>query len=333
MRVLFWGTPDFAVPPLRALLGEGFDVVGVVTQPDRPRGRSRSRLDPSPVKAVALAEGLPVLQPERPRGDAFLDEVRALAPDLSVVVAYGHILPRAVIDLPPLGTLNIHASVLPLLRGADPIRAAILQGFASTGVTIMRMVPALDAGPVLHVHETPVADDETYGELWARLSELGALALVEALALLESGALPEAPQDDARATYAPKTEREDARLDWARPAEDVARAVRAYDPRPGAFAVLRGQEVKLFGARPVLVEERPDVTPGEVVALGADGVVVKCGEDAVRVTHVQPAGRPRLAAADWANGRGVELGDVFAGREAAGGVAARDAAAGPDHGG
>lgn len=311
MRVLFWGTPDFAVPPLRALLGEGFDVAGVVTQPDRPRGRSRSRLDPSPVKQVALAEGLPVLQPERPRGDAFLAELRALAPDLSVVVAYGHILPRAVIDLPPLGTLNIHASVLPALRGADPIRAAIRQGFATTGVTIMRMVPALDAGPVLHVLDTPVHADETYGELWARLSELGAQALVEALALLGAGALREAPQDDALATYAPKTEREDARVDWTRPAEDVARAVRAYDPRPGAYSVLRGGEVKLFGARAVPVEERPDAAPGEVVALGAQGLTVKCGEDAVRVSHVQPAGRPRLEAAAWANGRGVELGDVF----------------------
>jgi methionyl-tRNA formyltransferase len=249
-----------------------------------------------------------------------MDDVRALAPDLSVVVAYGHILPRAVIDLPPLGTLNIHGSVLPLLRGADPIRAALLQGFASTGVSIMRMVPALDAGPVLHVLETPIADDETFGELWERMSELGALALVEALALLESGAGREVPQDDARATYAPKTEREDARLDWTRAAEDVARAVRAYDPRPGAFGVLRGAEVKLFGARPVLVEERPDVTPGEVIALGADGVVIKCGEDAVRVTHVQPAGRPRLAAGAWANGRGVELGDVFASRGAPAGT-------------
>lgn len=316
MRILFWGTPDFAVPPLRALLGEGFDVVGVVTQPDRPRGRSRSRLDPSPVKEVAVAEGLPVLQPERPRGDAFLDELRALAPDLNVVVAYGHILPKAVIDLPPRGTLNIHASVLPLLRGADPIRAAILQGLASTGITIMRMVPALDAGPVLHVHETPIAADETYGELWERLSELGALAIVEALALLESGAAHETPQDDARATYAPKTAREDARLDWTRPAEDVARAVRAYDPRPGAFGVLRGAEVKLFGARPVVVEERAETTPGEVVALGAEGVVVKCGEDAVRITQVQPAGRPRIAAAAWANGRGVELGDLFGGAPA-----------------
>lgn len=326
MRILFWGTPDFAVPPLRALLGEGFDVAGVVTQPDRPRGRSRSRLDPSPVKQVALAEGVPVLQPERPRGDAFLADVHALAPDLNVVVAYGHILPRAVIDQPRLGTLNIHASVLPLLRGADPIRAAILRGFVSTGVTIMRMVPALDAGPVLHVLETPVHADETYGELWGRLRELGAQALVEALALMDAGALREVPQDDARATYAPKTEREHARLDWTRPAEDVARAVRAYDPQPGAFSVLRGAEVKLFGARPVLVEERADVAPGEVVALGADGVTVRCGEDAVRITHVQPAGRPRVEAAAWVHGRGVALGDVFAG--AAAGTADAGAGAG-----
>ncbi|GLC28410.1 methionyl-tRNA formyltransferase [Roseisolibacter agri] len=313
MKILFWGTPDFATPPLRALLGEGFDVVGVVTQPDRPRGRSRSQLDPSPVKQVALAEGLPVLQPEKPRGDAFMDEVRALAPDLSVVVAYGHILPKAVIDLPPRGTLNIHASLLPLLRGADPIRAAIRQGFAHTGVAIMRMVPALDAGPVLHTLQTPIADDETYGELTERLSELGALALMEALALMATGTLHEQPQDDALATYAPKTEREHARIDWTRPAEDVARAIRAYDPRPGAFGALRGADVKLFGARAVPTEERPDVTTGEVIALGPQGMDVKCGEDAVRVLYAQPAGRPRLSVADWARGRGVELGDVFSG--------------------
>ncbi|GJG88004.1 methionyl-tRNA formyltransferase [Gemmatimonadetes bacterium T265] len=316
MRVLFWGTPDFAVPPLRALLSEGYDVVGVVTGVDKPRGRSRSRLDPSPVKALAAAEGLPVLQPEKPRGDAFLSELAALAPDLSVVVAYGHILPKAAIDLPRLGTVNIHASLLPAFRGADPIRAALLHGVATTGVSIMRMVPALDAGPVLHTLETPVADDETYGELWERLAELGAQALVEALTLIEVGAARETPQDDARATYAPKTERADARLDWTRPAEDVARAVRAYDPRPGAYGVLRGAgrdpvEVKLFGARAVAVEERPDVAAGEVVALGTDGLVVKCGEDAVRVTYVQPAGRPRTAAADWVRGRGAELGDLF----------------------
>jgi methionyl-tRNA formyltransferase len=311
VRILFWGTPDFATPPLRALLGEGFDVVGVVTQPDRPRGRSRSQLDPSPVKRLAESEGLPVLQPERPRGQEFVDTLRALEPDLSVVVAYGHILPKDVIDLPTRGTLNIHASVLPALRGADPIRAAIRQGMAETGVSIMRMVPALDAGPVIHVLRTPIPPDETFGELELRLSELGALALVEALALLESGAAREVPQDDALATYAPKTERAHARVDWSSVAEDVARAIRAYDPRPGAFATLRDADVKLFGARPVQAEERPDATPGEVIALGHDGLTVKCGEDAVRVAMVQPAGKARMTPAAWARGRGVEVGAVL----------------------
>lgn len=311
MRILFWGTPDFATPPLRALLGEGFDVVGVVTQPDRPRGRSRSQLDPSPVKRLALEEGIPVLQPERPRGDEFLAEMDALAPDLAIVVAYGHILPKVVIDRPRLGTLNIHASLLPALRGADPIRAAVRQGLAETGVTIMRMVPALDAGPMLHTVRTPIADDETFGELELRLAELGALAIIEALALLETGALTETLQDDALATYAHKTERDHARVDWTRPAEDIARHVRAYDPRPGAFTRQRDGDVKVFGARPIVVDERPDASPGEVIALGAQGIDVKCGEDAVRLSFVQPAGKGRMPAGDWVRGRGVEIGDVM----------------------
>src|SRR5919107_6339491 len=263
MRILFWGTPDFATPPLRALLGEGFEGVGVVTQPDRAQGRSRSSVVPSPVKAIALEEGLPVLQPERPRGEEFVSQLRALAPDVSVVVAYGHILPREVIDLPARGTLNIHASLLPALRGAAPIQAAIRQGLPETGVTIMRMVPALDAGPIVLAAPTPIADDETYGELQLRLSELGALALVEALALMSVGAGRDTPQDDAEATYAPKVEREDARVRWERGAEDAARTVRAFDPRPGAFTTLRGAEVKLFGARVVPVASSA-AEPGEV---------------------------------------------------------------------
>lgn len=316
MRVLFWGTPDFAVPPLRALLGEGIDVVGVVTQPDRPRGRSRSQRDPSPVKAVALEEGIPVLQPERPRGDAFLDAMRALAPDLSVVVAYGHILPKAVIDLPPLGTLNIHASLLPALRGAAPIQAALLAGHAETGVTIMQMVPALDAGDMLHVLRTPVASDETYGELHDRLSELGALAIVQALALLEAGAARAVPQDAALATYAPKITREMAQLDFARPATEVARVVRAFDPRPGAHTTLRGAPVKLFGARvagdgtdDALDEPARSAPPGTVRTVDADGLVVRCGAGALRVAEVHPAGQGRMPALAWARGRGVAVGD------------------------
>lgn len=310
MRILFWGTPEFATAPLRALLGEGFDVVGVVTQPDKPVGRSRSVLRASPVKEVALAEDIPVYQPARPRDDdAFLAEVQALAPDLSVVVAYGHILPGALIDLPRLGTLNIHASLLPALRGAAPIQAAIREGLGETGVSIMQMVPALDAGPVLLAARTPVADDETAGELTLRLSELGAGALVEALAMLELGVARAEPQDEARATYAPKLTRESARIAWGGTAWEVARHIRAYDPRPAAWSRARDGEVKLFGAR--AAPRAPGHAAGEVLAVDASGLLVACGEGAVRIAAVQPAGKRRLTPAEWANGRGVAVGDRF----------------------
>jgi methionyl-tRNA formyltransferase len=309
MRVLFWGTPDFATPPLRALLGEGFEVAGVVTQPDKPVGRSRSTLQAPPVKQVAVEEGLPVLQPEKPRGDEFVARVRELNPDISVVVAYGHLLPRDVIDLPPRGTLNIHASLLPRLRGAGPIQAAIREGVDETGVTIMRMVQKLDAGPTLLQLATAVYEDETYGELALRLSEMGAAALVEALALIELGKAAETPQDDSRATYAPKVDRAATRVDWSREARDVSRIIRAYDPRPGAYASLRGQDVKLFGAR--LAPRVESSHPGQVLSVTDAGLVVACGEGAVRVLQVQPTGKRRMSAHEWHRGRGIATGDVF----------------------
>jgi len=312
MRVLFWGTPEFAAPPLRALLGEGFEVVGVVTQPDRPQGRSRSSLVASPIKEIALEESLPVLQPERPRGDEFLEQVRSLAPDISVVVAYGHILPREVIDLPRLGTLNIHASLLPEWRGAAPIQAAIRSGQMETGVTIMRMVPRLDAGPILLQVPTPIVHDETYGELQLRLSELGALALIEALALIGIGQMVERKQDDAVATFAPKIERDDARLDWSLPAADVARTIRAFDPKPGAFSTLGGTDVKLFGARAATRDEdKPDgdAVPGTVLAIDDSGAFIACGVGVVRITDAQPSGKRRLTMSELARGRGVRVGD------------------------
>jgi methionyl-tRNA formyltransferase len=311
MRILFWGTPEFAAPPLRALLGEGFEVAGVVTQPDRPQGRSRSSLVPSPIKKIALEESLPVLQPERPRGDDFLEEMRALEADLSVVVAYGHILPRDVIDLPELGTLNIHASLLPQWRGAAPIQAAIRAGQSETGVTIMRMVAKLDAGPILWQVPTPIPDDETFGELQLRLSELGALALVEALALLGIGKLSERQQDDSRATFAPKIEREDARLDWSQSASEVARTIRAFDPKPGAFSTLHDVEVKLFGARlaPGHRADAETVAAGTVLEVNESGAYVACGDGVVRITDAQPAGKRRLTMSELARGRGVRAGD------------------------
>jgi methionyl-tRNA formyltransferase len=309
VRVLFWGTPEFATAPLRALLGEGFEVVGVVTQPDKPVGRSRSKLESSPVKQVALAEGIPVLQPEKPRGEEFLSQIAALRPDVNVVVAYGHILPKAVIDLPRLGTLNIHASVLPALRGAAPIQAAIRDGLASTGVTIMQMVPALDAGPVLLTERTEILADETAGELALRLSELGAGAIVQALALLELGLAKPQPQDDSAATYAAKLTREKGMVDWSLSAHEVGRHVRAYDPRPGAWSRARGTEVKLFGAR--VAPRGTAHSPGDVLTIDADGMIVACGGGAVRITAVQPSGKRRLAPIEWANGRGIAVGDRF----------------------
>ena len=307
MRVLFWGTPEFATPPLRALLGEGFDVVGVVTQPDRPVGRSRSTVQAPPVKEIALAENIPVLQPERPRGDAFMAQLQALEPDVSVVVAYGHLLPQAAIDLPRMGTLNIHASLLPLLRGAAPIQAAIREGHTRTGISIMRMVQALDAGPVIHTVETPILDDETYGELSLRLSELGALALVEALALLSLGDAPAREQDHDAATYAPKVGRETTRIDWSGTAFDVAAAIRAYDPRPGAWTTHRGGTLKLSGAR--LAAPDGASAPGTIQSIDLTGMIVACGVGAVRVLSIQPAGRTRITPGDWARGRGIAEGD------------------------
>jgi len=214
MRVLFYGTPEFAVPSLTALVGEGFEVVGVVTRPDRPAGRHRSRTAPSPVKRAAQAEDLPVLQPERPSSDAFIAEARALAPDVAVVVAYGHILKPQLLAVPRLGSVNVHASLLPALRGAAPIQHAILEGLEHTGVTIMQMDAGMDTGPILHQIATPIATDETAGELEVRLAELGALALIEALSLLDAGALIPRTQEHELATLAPKITPDLARIRW-----------------------------------------------------------------------------------------------------------------------
>lgn len=309
MRILFWGTPEFATPALRALIGEGHDVVAVVTQPDRPQGRSRSQLVAPPVKQVAIADRIPVLQPEKPRGDEFLAQLRAFEADLSVVVAYGQILRQDVIDIPARGTVNIHASLLPRWRGAAPIQAAILAGDEVTGVSIQQMVLKLDAGPVLFESRVELRNDITGGELTEGLSELGAEAIIQALALMELDGLEPTPQDEALATFAPKIDRTMARLDFRKDAAEVSRAIRAFDPRPGAWGIVRDTETRLFGVR-VLVDRRGD--PGEVLEVGEMGMIVACGSGAVAVETVHPAGKRRLAALDWAQGRGVAVGDRFA---------------------
>lgn len=329
MRIIFWGTPEFAVPSLRALDDEGFEVVAAVTQPDRPAGRGR-RLKPSPVKEVAKAMGVPVLTPERPKGDDFLAELGALEPELSVVVAYGHILRNEVLALPSMGSINVHASLLPALRGAAPINWAIARGHESTGVTIMRMVEAMDAGPMILTASEPILPGETATELSVRLSEVGAEVLLEALALLAAGEAVETEQDHERATFAPKVNRAVARVDWARTATELAWHIRGMDSVPGAWSEVEGAPVKLFRPRvldavgsdsdaagsaegngkPAL--DVAEASPGTVVAADeANGLVVAAGKGFLALDEVQPPGKRRMSVGDWIHGRGIRVGQRF----------------------
>lgn len=301
MRVLFFGTPSFALPSLRALLGEGHDVVGVVTQPDRPAGRGR-KLRPSPVKELAEEEMIPVLQPEKARGAEFEAEARALEPDVSVVVAYGQILTQSVLDLAPQGSINVHASLLPELRGAAPVNWAIIRGHDEAGVTIMRMVQELDAGPILYQVREPIAPEENASELTARLAELGAEALVEALALLEADALEATEQDHGRATYAPRLEKQDAHVDWGKDAREVANLIRGTDAVPGAWTTCLGSRLLVY--RPTVVEGAGG-QPGAVLEADASGdgrFVVACGTGAVAIAEVKPEGKRRMGVGDWLRG-------------------------------
>ena len=310
MKVLFWGTPEFALPTLAALLGEGHHVVGVVTQPDRPAGRGRA-LSAPPVKEMALEEGLPVLQPERARGEELLTQLRALEPDVSVVAAYGQFLPTEVLDLPRHGTLNVHPSLLPELRGAAPVQWALIRGLERTGVSVMRLVEKMDAGPVLLQVVEPIHPEESASDLMGRLSEIGAEAMVEALALLEAGELSAVEQDESRVTFAPSLERDDCRLDWTRPARENARWIRGLADSPGAWTMHRGQVLKLF--RPRVADGEEGGAPGTILQVRPDdperGLLVACGEGALWLGEVKPSGKRRMPAADWVRGRGAAEGE------------------------
>jgi methionyl-tRNA formyltransferase len=304
MRIIFFGTPDFAVPSLEALRGRGFEVVAVVTQPDRPHGRSRSKLVPPPVKVAALAAGIEVFQPERPEGDLFAATLRHTNPDLGVVVAYGHILKPDILAIPRLGMLNVHASYLPRWRGAAPIQAAILHGDDRTGVTIMQMDAGLDTGLVYYMSGLQIGPEDTAGTLTPRLAEIGAKALTSIVfALSENACRSPGPQQEERTTYAPKLTRAAARVPWSRTAVEVALHLRAFDPWPGAWSEGPAGEVKLFTPR--LVEGRG--APGQVLDATA-ALVVACGEGALVVGEVKPSGGRRMTATEWLRGRPLAAG-------------------------
>ena len=298
MRIVFAGTPEFAAQHLQALIDAGRDVIAVYTQPDRPAGRGQ-KLMPSPVKQLALQHDIPVHQPQTLRDPAAQAELASLQSDLMVVVAYGLILPQAVLDMPRLGCINSHASLLPRWRGAAPIQRAIEAGDAESGVTVMQMEAGLDTGPMLLKVRTPIAADDTGGSLHDRLAALGSNAVVEAVAALEADTLVGEVQDDSLATYAHKLNKDEARIDWTRPAVELERRVRAFHPWPICHSSLDGAAVKIHAAE----SGTGRGVPGQVIEADKNGLDVACGEGSLRLTRLQLAGGKPLAFSDLFNSR------------------------------
>jgi methionyl-tRNA formyltransferase len=310
LKILFLGTAEFACPSLEALLAFPHELLGVITQPDRPRGRGQKRV-PSPVKSLALKADLPIYQPEKVGEPSFLKILECLRPDLMVVVAYGQILSAAVLSIPPNGCVNVHGSLLPKYRGAAPIVRAILGGESRTGVTTMFMDPGMDTGPILLTEETEIAEEDTAGTLRDRLSQMGARLLLRTLESLEASALTPRPQDHSRATYAPKIEKEEARIDWKAPARQLFNLIRGFDPWPGAFTSWGGRVLKLF--RPGFGENETGESPGTIVQASKEGLRIAASHGCLLVREVQMENRPRMGVAEFLRGYtlqvGVRLGD------------------------
>jgi len=305
MRIIFLGTPAFAVPTLEALIAAGHDVVCVVTQPDRPSGRGQ-QLTASPVKEAALRHALPVYQPERIRRPEAVAALAALAPDAMIVVGYGQIIPQQVIDIPPHGIVNVHASLLPKYRGAGPVQWAIANGETRTGVTTMRIDAGLDTGDMLLKAETDIAPEETAVELGARLAAMGAALLVETLEHIAS-IVPQ-KQDSAEATYAPLLKKEDGLIDWLQPAQAIHNRVRGFQPWPGAYTRYRGQQLHIWKSRVAVNQQGEQVEAGGLLLYPLRAI---CGEGALELIEVQLEGRKRIAAEAFANGQRITVNDIL----------------------
>lgn len=315
MKIVFMGTPAFAVPSLEALLQEGYQVVGVVTQPDRPQGRKKV-LTPTPVKEAALKHGLHVLQPQRMRAPEAVAELAALQPDLIVTAAYGQILPKAVLDLPKYGCLNVHGSLLPKYRGGAPIQRAIINGEKETGITLMYMAEGLDTGDMIAKSVVPIEDEDTSGTIFEKLSEAGARLLIQQLPLILAGTADRIPQNDEESTYAPNLSRDDERIDWSATSREIFNRVRGLVPFSGGFTTWDGEVFKVWAvARP---EEGQHTTsngqayaPGTVLDLSPAGIKVQTGDGAVLLTRVQPAGKKAMDAAEFIRGGVMKKGTVL----------------------
>ncbi|HEY6034797.1 MAG TPA: methionyl-tRNA formyltransferase [Kofleriaceae bacterium] len=305
MRVAFMGSPEFAVPCLRAVAA-AHEVALVVSQPDKPAGRGGELRAPA-VKVAAQELGLPIIQPKSARNGELAQALRDARVEVAIVVAYGKILPKDVLEAPPLGCINVHGSLLPKYRGAAPVQWAVIDGEAETGVSIMQLDEGMDTGPVWAERRVAIGPEETAGELLARLAPIGAAALIEALPVIASGTARPVAQDHARATHAKMLDKTDGAIDWAQPARAIAARIRGVDPWPGAYATLRGQPIKLF--RAVVTDRTPAGDAGTVVAIDRDGVHVSCTGGVVAIRDVQAAGKKRMAAQAFASGRGIAVGD------------------------
>lgn len=318
MRVLFMGTPDFAVPTLRTLIESGHEVIGVVTQPDKPKGRG-GKMQCSPVKEVAVEAGLPVYQPAKVRDEAFLFELRSLYPDVIVVVAFGQILSKEILEIPEYGCLNVHASLLPKLRGAAPIQWSVIQGDRESGVTIQQMDEGLDTGDILMTQTCVLDEKETGGSLFDRLSVLGGPMILKVLEDAEAGRLKPIPQNEEEHTYAKKLTKGTGKMDFTRPAAELERLIRGLNPWPSAYTFLHGKMLKVWeaevGPGEIVSGVQSDGKPGTVLAVEKDSFTVQTGEGALKFLSVQLEGKKRMDAAAFLRGYTVEVGDVL-GKEA-----------------
>ena len=302
MRVVFMGTPDIAATCLKKILAEGFEVVGVYTQPDRPKGRGM-KLVASPVKEIALAAGIPVFQPENFRQEETVEQLRALKPDVCAVVAYGRILPQKVLDVPAYGCINIHASLLPKYRGSAPYQWAVLDGLTETGVTAMYLTREMDAGDIIDVSKTPIGENETAGQLLDRLAVLGADLLSKTLTRFENGKVPAAAQNEAEVSYAPMLDKTMCPIDWTKTAQQVHNHVRGLHPWPVATMELEGKTFKVHATKVV----EGSGNPGEILGLTKTGLRIACGEGAIEILSLQAEGGKRMAAPDYFRGHPLKV--------------------------
>ena len=308
-RILFMGTPDFAVPVLKSLVAGPDEVVAVVTQPDREKGRGK-RLSPPPVKTAALQAGLPVLQPTKIKTQEFRDNLAAFRPDLAVVVAYGRILPPSLLELPPLGCINVHGSLLPKYRGAAPIQWAVIKGETEVGVTVMRMDEGMDTGDILLPASLTAVPEETAGSLFVKLADLGAQTLLKALDLLRQDALTPVPQDQSRATLAPMLNKEDGLMDWSRPAAELHCRIRGLDPWPTAYSFLEGKRFRFFV--PEVIPDSSGAPPGTLLEASRKGLLIATGQQAILVREIQPEGGKRMTVEAYICGHPLAPGLSFA---------------------